>query len=825
MTYTHHDFKNILVEIFKKYSSKPAITYLKDDGSQDIFTFSEIMNVISKLPNMFESYGIHEGDRVAVISSATPMVICAVYALALSDITAVMLDPSLPEEEVNRLLDFADVRGIFATEKIFQIIDEKTKRELPIFDIGSFSSNLVLFSTCPNIVKREESTEKSHDSIAMLFSSGTSSQMKGVLVSYNSMIKSREKQEYVFGIKPGDKYLIALPIYHISGYSSMIGFMLTGCQVAIIENVNATKLQNAFQKYNPNYFGMVPKVYDTIADKIRLEISKKGRGVAWLINLLLNLSGFTRRYFGLKIGRVICKPIYSKAFGKNIIGLAVMGSICKESTARLFLNMGINWANVYGSTECNAPTCSTGIHDRYAFDSVGKVTQFNDTNVVVNNPGRDNIGEVYIKTPMIMNGYFRDSEATSKAFDNGYFKTGDLGYIDERDYLHITGRSKEAIILHNGEKTSAQDVDNFYQLECPDVMVACCAVPNEDGTEDVHIFIETSDKPIKQIEKSIAAIKEKSLKGSSIYSLAGIHTIEKIPVTSIDKVKRYLLKEQIETHFSTDAATFPESFDIVSTEQIIMDIIAKHTKLVSKITPQSRISADLGLDSLAIFEIASEISTKLSIDIFDSLGSAKTIGELIDIASRNTVTASEFDVNEFPHNKTDQDIKALKKWIKIIRSLYHFEVIGQENIPQSSNFILCSNHINNLDPIWLLAAMGEVDYSKICCLAAIHLFQNKFTRGIFKMIGAIPVDRNGNTAPALNRCKECLIDGYSLIIFPEGARTRDGNMLPFKNGAAKLSAETGKLIVPARIDGGFEIFPREKSFLVFLISRKCPNLH
>lgn len=149
-----------MVGIFKKYSSKPAITYLKDDGSQDIFTFREIMNVITKLPNMFESYGIHEGDRVAVISSATPMVICAVYALALSDITAVMLDPSLPEEEVNCLLDFADVRGIFATEKIFQIIDEKTKRELPIFDVGSFSSNLVLFSTCTNIVKRGESTEK-----------------------------------------------------------------------------------------------------------------------------------------------------------------------------------------------------------------------------------------------------------------------------------------------------------------------------------------------------------------------------------------------------------------------------------------------------------------------------------------------------------------------------------------------------------------------------------------------------------------------------------------------------------------------------------------
>ncbi len=228
----------------------------------------------------------------------------------------------------------------------------------------------------------------------------------------------------------------------------------------------------------------------------------------------------------------------------------------------------------------------------------------------------------------------------------------------------------------------------------------------------------------------------------------------------------------------------------------------------------------MGLDSLSIFEIVNEISVATNVDITNSLGNVKTVGELINAVNYKNADAPEFDVSEFPHKKTNKDIKLLNRWIRRIRRLYNFNVIGTENIPQYENYILCSNHINNLDPIWLLAAMNRTDYRKICCLAAIHLFKNKRTRGMFNMVGSIPVDRSGNTAPALKRCKECLNDGYSLIIFPEGARTRDGKMQPFKNGTALLSVETGKPIVPARIDGGYEIFPRKKELPRFFNFKK-----
>lgn len=103
---------------------------------------------------------------------------------------------------------------------------------------------------------------------------------------------------------------------------------------------------------------------------------------------------------------------------------------------------------------------------------------------------------------------------------------------------------------------------------------------------------------------------------------------------------------------------------------------------------------------------------------------------------------------------------------------------------------------------------NKVDLKKICCMAAMHTMDGKASRKLFDALGGIPVDRDGNTIPAMNSAKKCLKNGDVLFVFPEGARSRDGSMLPFKNGAAKLAIDTNTRILPVRIDGAFEVYPR-----------------
>lgn len=191
----------------------------------------------------------------------------------------------------------------------------------------------------------------------------------------------------------------------------------------------------------------------------------------------------------------------------------------------------------------------------------------------------------------------------------------------------------------------------------------------------------------------------------------------------------------------------------------------------------------------------------------------ETIGDLLKcISGEREETHNEYNISDFPIQRSTKMVRSLRHWMHVSHLCYRFSVRGKENIPLKENYLICSNHFSNLDPIWIITAMEEYapELTKICCLAAKHTMRGRISNRLFTMLGCIPVDREGNTVPVLNRTKECLQNGNTVIIFPEGARSRDGSMLSFKNGAAKISIDSKKQILPVRIDGGFEIFPRHK---------------
>lgn len=809
--YTQQDFITRTEKICNENAQREAFRFMRDDGSRDSITFAQVLSAVKNNTQQILRSGITAGERIAVITPLMPAAVITGVTLAYAGVTAVLIDPTLPAEEINRLLVSSDVRGIFTVSKIYEGLPSELTAKLPVFDLESDITNLSRFASSAEEVLLPETVDKHPDVAAILFSSGTTASMKGIMMTFHSVMRSRDLFADISGMNTKTSYLIVFPYNHISGYSSSMMYFLTGCSMGMIENVNASKLADGLQEYNPYHFGMVPKVFDIMADKIRAAIHEKGAAVEAVINGLIRFSGFVRKKTGIRLGKHLLGIVYKKALGKNICGLAILGTPCRKETAELFLNMGIEWANLYATTETSAPVCCTGIHDLYPENSVGYIHQYeDDIQIRINNPDNNGIGEVYVKSGLMMKGYFRDEELTAEAFDGGWFKTGDLGYLDKNDNLYICGRLKETVVLHNGKKVSAVDIDAFYQQVCGDVTVASCAVPNDEGYDELHLFIESASHDAKKLDEIRNRILEKSSQSGSLYKLSGVHFTDKIPTTSVGKVKRYLLKQQINIADNKPLEITANKSN--SIDETITAILAQYAKQFSgEITESTDIKNDLGFDSLTMFEIATEIEHRLHVDVSSSLGNINTVGQLIAAVKSPETATNTINMADFPAPKTEKSLRRLRKWIKTFRRLYRFEVSGLENIPQDENYIISSNHINNLDPIWLLAALGDkIEHEKVGCLAAVHLFEKKSTRKLFDMMGAIPVDRSGNTVPAMNRCRECLENGMTLIIFPEGARTRDGKLLPFKNGTAMLSIESGRPIIPARIDGGFEIFPRHK---------------
>lgn len=219
-----------------------------------------------------------------------------------------------------------------------------------------------------------------------------------------------------------------------------------------------------------------------------------------------------------------------------------------------------------------------------------------------------------------------------------------------------------------------------------------------------------------------------------------------------------------------------------------------------------------------MLELCVGVENSFDILLADDMGEVKTVQDLLDRIGGSTNNSAQsgpdYNIEDYPLPKTRQHIRALKRYMALSRFFWKFEVSGLEHIPQDGNYILTPNHQSLFDPLWIWTAVSgkQAHLSKVCCLAA-ELFQKSSYR--MAMFGGIPVERSGNTIPAMKRCAECLQDGYSVLIFPEGTRSRDGLMHDFKGGAAKLAIDAGVKIVPARIDGAWDIFPPHE---------KCPKI-
>ena len=546
MNIGNKSFTERLEFVCNKYANNIAITYLRNDNIKETFSFCDIHARIKDAKEQFKQMGLCAGDRVALISPHTPFAIMAGFALAYSNITTVIIDATLPIDEITKLFEFADVRAVFTTSTIYNKLRGNYFEKVPVFDLSDESSEYKLFSDSSKLALRPITSDPDLDVISILFSSGTTAEKKGVMITYTAVEKARPMYHEISNSTDNASLLYALPFNHVAGFFIGFQFFLSGSSMGMIEDIDATKISAAFHSYQPEFFALVPKFYEIVENKIRQTIKEKGVGIEWLFRVLFSVSHFSYKYLGINIGKHLFKGIRDRAFGKKIVGLGTGGSICKASTTSFFLDLGIStWANFYALTETYVPAVATGAFDRYPAGTVGRIDRFEGINIKIHGPNENGVGEIRIKSIMAMKGYFRDPELTTAAFDeDGYFKTGDLGYIDKKKYLYVTGRAKEAIHLHTGKKVSPSDVDSLYSDKYPDIIIASCGVPTDDGIYDeIHLFIERGKLTVDEWQDIKKIISKFSIKESTLYQISDVHFIDKLPTTSIGKVQRFKLRE------------------------------------------------------------------------------------------------------------------------------------------------------------------------------------------------------------------------------------------------------------------------------------------
>lgn len=814
-------YRKRIDQVCSKYSDWPAFRCMKDDGEIDDLTFGELHHLILKFEHVLHTLGLKKGDRVVLMDKHLPSAERTFISITYWNLTAVMVDASLPKEEIHKLIDLTDVRAVFTSKELAAELSDELKNTLPVLDIRAADGSYPVISACKK-VSLPPTPDPDPAVIAILFSSGTTGSMKPIMISYDAVLFSWKTNTRAAALTHEHDYLYVFPLSHISGLESSLTLFLCGATLDMVENFTSSILPKALQTYQPVVFGMVPKVFDIMVQKMEETIDSKGSLFRKYYEFARKLSSAAQKKYGNRAaGRLLMFPFSKALFGKNIKVIFTGSAMCAPETASAIMDMGVYWCNLYASTECGAPITTTSRFDRYSPDSVGNVNGSKGIEVIIHNPDEKGVGEIYVKSRLMMTGYFRDPVLTAESFDNGYFRTGDLGYISKEGYLYLAGRSKEAIMLHTGKKVAPSDLEQILASASPmENSVVICGVPEKKKRfDEIHAFFEDrgfSSEEREQIKKKLLNYAREH---APLYPIKDVHFLKEIPKTSVFKVKRYLLAKYVqdknmdETEEAVTDAPIPDTAVNIEENKfaVLSAIIEDHAKLTQKVRKTDRLYEDLNIDSLTIYEISAAIEQKWGISIGQALKPDMTVGHILELIENPSLLKNDnaaADDEVYPKKRTLLHKGIFNLCTFLSRGAWNLPVYGIRNLPENSAYILCANHESNLDTLWLFAALREKcpDLSQIACLAKIEILQNPYTRFPLTTIGGIPVDRSGNTAEAVQHACKWLKQGGCLLVFPEGTRTRNGFMGEFKTGAAQLALSANVPIVPVRIDGAFEAY-------------------
>ncbi len=813
---TFEDFRCIMETVCKEHASDNLVSNYMNNGRRVDLMYSRLMQQIEEFAPLKKQYGLRDGDRVLLLTPSSADAFVSFEILACNHLTVVVADPNLPKDELNRLIGEVRVSAVFTDKKHFETICSTVS--VPIFETWGLTNQLCLLKASEGTPVLYETTP---ESVAIIFSSGTTSRMKAVEISYDCLIMSARRNYQVMDVEGRRSklpFLMVFPMYHISGLACLAGMALNGLSSATVETLNPASLVGALRLFQPVQFGMVPKVLSIFIRKLEEELKKKH--IYPLYMALRQVSAFFRMKFGVRsVGRAVMTPFRKALFGKNIYVMLCGGAPCTSDLASAMLDLGLNFVINYSSTECGVPILESGTDINDCLDCVGSIDSDPNVSIRIHAPDISGIGEVYVKTRYIMNGYYNDPEMTKQAFDGEWFKTGDNGFIDEKGYLHIAGRSKDSIVLSSGKKLAPDDLENML-LPVIGMDTACSVVGVMDkvaGCDAIHVFIagDYDDAEKDNISAKIGAWQRTEAKQ---YPIKKIHFIQKLPRTSIGKVKRVELRKLLEGEENAAEPLAVESMNTDSrnmpadTLTTVKEIVAHVAGLTEPLTGNEDLIRELGLDSLKIMEIIIEIENVFGVSVDITQKGLSTIAGIVERIEKREQQAPEkpdhFNAFDFPRPR-----KWFHRWLFRMTGLWFknhldIEVKGLEKIEAGERYIFCPNHQTHVDGLWVWSALGEKcpPINQIGCMAKMEHLDSAVTRLMLTVLGGIPVDRSGNATGSFQRSVDFIRAGNSFLIHPEGTRTRNGQLGTFKAGAARMSIETGVKLVPVIIDGGWEIW-------------------
>ena len=470
---------NTLYELFhnsiEKFSQKVAFTML---GGEDV-SFDEVGKRVKEVQDMLTGAGVNAGDKVVILSSSMPNWGVCYFAVVTAGMVAVPILPDFTGADLDILIKHSEAKALLVSDKLFTKLSKETVDRL---NIVIRTKNLGIIS---QRVKAEGSTAipKAEDLAAILYTSGTTSTPKGVMLTHGNLASQMNMLYGLYPIGPEDAMLSVLPMAHTYECSlGMLYIFSTGGTVTYLEKPpTPSVLMPALRKARPTAFLIVPLIIEKIyRTQIYAKFTSNG---FW--RALYGMS-FTRRYLHRIAGKKLIKVFGGRA------RLFIGGAKLDEQVERFLIEAKIPYAIGYGLTE-TAPLVAGQISPAVKLGATGPAMKGVEVRLENVNPETKQ-GEIVVNSPSVMKGYYKNPEATAEVFTkDGWFRTGDLGYIDEDGYIFIKGRLKNMILGPSGENIYPEEIETVLNSHA---FVSESVVTEQDGrlVALVHFDTEAIEK-------------------------------------------------------------------------------------------------------------------------------------------------------------------------------------------------------------------------------------------------------------------------------------------------------------------------------------------
>lgn len=828
---TLHD----LLEQIAERGEAPALVAFA--GETRTWSYAELDEKSGRLAAGLAELGVERGTSVALFAPNAPEWVVAALALIRVGAVPVPLDVRLGAKQLRHCLEDSDCRIAFSTVDVVSALlanhpapDDLTTialdRERPADPEDDEDDDTPRLTHWWGDLLSHEPAAKAEiepdDTAVLFYTSGTTGAPKGVPLTHANLCHNVEGLLAADIVKGPERVLLPLPLHHV--YPFTIGMLVplrVGAAIVFPAGISGSEIAAALADGKVTIVIGVPRLYQALMSAIRRRVGTSGLR-ARLFSTLLDWCRKARENRGWNPGRVVFRPL-RRRLGPELHLFVAGGSKLDADLAGALEGLGFDVLTGYGLTE-TSPIVAFNAPEAKNLKSAGQPLRGMDVKIVPLEEKEG--GEITVKGPSVFAGYRNLEDKTKETFtEDGYFKTGDIGHLDDDGFLHITARVKETIVLAAGENIYPEDVEERF-LESD--LVAEVAVLEHD--ERLALLVVPDAKELRRRDDDKALERECTKISDRLPSYQRIAEIvvtkESLPRTTLGKLKRHELPAILERAKEGKPPPEEESALSAADESLLKNPRAQRTWRWlkehfpdSKITPDASLFTDVGIDSLdwvsVSLDLEREIGVRLDEAAIKEIETVRDLLEAVKDAAEGGEEAGPIELSAEQQRWLDDKgtVRRAIAWPLIgldwllLRTLCRLRVEGRDNLPKDGPFVIAPNHTSFLDPPVIMAALpGRLRQRVYWAGADQVLFETAPRRAFSRLFNVFPVDAlQARTALAFGRA--ILERGRILTWFPEGRRSKDGTLLPFEPGIGQLAELEPAPLVPVHIEGAFEAWP------------------